>query len=159
MLDRFERFSLAISEIYRYWHKIAGEEMAKYGLRGPHCIYLSTMARHPEGMTAPQICELCGKDKSDVSRMMPIMEKKGLVVKEGGFQNGYRGVFRLTENGISAAEFVNKRAALAVELAGKDLTEENRTLFYNTLDSIVSNLRALSENGLPAENRNGESLC
>ena len=149
MVDRFERFSLAISEIYRYWHKIAGEEMAKYGLKGPHCIYLVMMAHRPEGMTAPQICEFCGRDKSDVSRMMSIMEKKGLVVKEGGFQNGYRGIFKLTDAGVSAAQFVKKRAALAVELAGKDLSEENRGMFYDTLESIASNLRTLSIDGLP----------
>ena len=155
MVHRFEQFSLDISEIYRYWHKIASEEMAKYDLKGPHCIYLTALARHPDGMTAPQICEFCGKDKSDVSRMMALMEKKGLVVKEGGFQNGYRGAFRLTKAGTAAAEFVKKRAALAVELAGKDLTEENRTLFYETLDSIASNLRTLSEDGLPDENQRG----
>lgn len=34
MLERFERFLSAISEIDRYWHKIAGDEMARYGLSG-----------------------------------------------------------------------------------------------------------------------------
>ena len=29
MVERFERFSYAISEISRCWHKIAGEEMQK----------------------------------------------------------------------------------------------------------------------------------
>ena len=27
MIERFERFSLAIAEISRCWHKLAGEEM------------------------------------------------------------------------------------------------------------------------------------
>ena len=151
MIERFERFSLAISEIYRYWHKIAGDEMEKYGLKGPHCIYLVTMARFPDGITANQIGELCGKDKSDVSRMMSIMEQKGLVTKEGGYQNRYRGVFRLTENGEKAADFVKKRAGIAVDLAGKDLPEDSRYLFYNTLESIAANLRTISEDGLPTD--------
>ena len=159
MVDRFERFSMAISEIYRYWHKIAGEEMAKYGLKGPHCIYLITMARYPEGVTASQLGDACSKDKSDVSRMMSIMEQKGLVVKEGGFQNRYRGVFKLTQSGASAAKFVKKRADLAVELAGKDLTEDSRSLFYSTLDSIVEQLHTLSTEGLPGERESGETLC
>lgn len=30
--ERFERFSLAIFEISRYWHKLAAEEMAGGGL-------------------------------------------------------------------------------------------------------------------------------
>ncbi len=36
MVDRFEKFSLAISEISKYWHKLATEEMEKYGLRSSH---------------------------------------------------------------------------------------------------------------------------
>lgn len=35
MVERFERFSLAIAESSRCWHKLAGEEMKVYGLKGP----------------------------------------------------------------------------------------------------------------------------
>ena len=151
MVERFERFSLAISEISRHWHKLTAEEMEKYGLKGTHSVYLLTMARFPDGITAPQICELCGKDKSDVSRMMSIMEKKGLVTKEGIHQNHYGGVFKLTDEGKDAAEQVKKRASLAVELAGKDLTDESRKVFYNALESIAANLREISRVGLPKQ--------
>ena len=81
--------------------------------------------------------------------MMAIMEKKGLVIKEGTNQNLYRGVFKLTETGKKAAEHVYQRASLAVEIAGKDLTEEKRNIFYEALESIVCNLRELSEKGIP----------
>lgn len=151
MVERFERFSLAVSEISRHWHKLTAEEMEKYGLKGTHSVYLLTMARFPDGITAPQICELCGKDKSDVSRMMSIMEKKGLVTKEGIHQNLYGGVFKLTDEGKDAAEQVKKRASLAVELAGKDLTDESRKVFYNALESIAANLREISKVGLPKQ--------
>lgn len=149
MVDRFERFSFAISEISRYWHKLAADEMEKHGLRGPHSVYLLTMYRYPEGITASQLCEFCGKDKADVSRTMAIMEKKGLATKEGIHQNCYRGVFKLTDEGKIAAEQVRQRASLAVEIAGKDLTDENRVAFYEALGSIADNLRKLSQEGLP----------
>ena len=149
MVERFEKFSFAIFEISKHWHKIAAEEMAKYGLKGPHATYLLTISRFEEGITAPQLCELCGKDKADVSRMMTIMEQKGLVTKESVHQNMYRGVFKLTDEGKVATEHVRQRASLAVELAGKDLDEEKRTIFYEALDSIVLNLREISKEGLP----------
>ena len=79
MVDRFQRFLYFISEISRHWHKIAADEMEKHGLKGPHATYLICIYRHPEGITAPQITERCGKDKSDVSRTMALMEKKGIV--------------------------------------------------------------------------------
>ncbi len=149
MVERFERFSVAISEISRHWHKIASDEMEKHGLKGAHSIYLTTILRYPEGVTATQLCELCGKDKSDVSRMMSIMEKKGLVKKEGVHQNMYRGVFKLTEEGRAAAEFVRKRASLAVEIAGNALTDEKRAAMYEALDLIAEKLSEISRDGLP----------
>ena len=40
MIDRFEHFSYALNELNKYWHKIASEEMKKYGLKSTHSIYL-----------------------------------------------------------------------------------------------------------------------
>ena len=149
MVERFERFSFAILEIYRHWHKIAAEEMGTYGLKGAHATYLLAISRHEEGVTAPRLCELCGKDKSDVSRMVAILEEKGLVRKESVHQKGYGGRIKLTHAGESAAEQVRRRAALAVELAGKDLTEDKRQIFYEALEQIADNLRVISKEGLP----------
>lgn len=151
MIDRFERFSVKMSEISRYWHKITTAEMDKYGLKGTHSVYLAAMMRFPGGVTANQICEMCGKDKSDVSRMMSIMEKTGFVIKVGVHQNQYKGVYCLTEQGRTAAEYVQRRAGLAVSIAGKDLTDENRAILYDALESIADNLRSISEAGLPNE--------
>lgn len=149
MIDRFERFSFAISEISKCWHKITSGEMEKYGLKGPHSVYLLTMLRYTNGITAPQLCEVCGKDKADVSRMMSIMEEKGLVTKESIHQNHYRAVFQLTDEGKAAAEFVRERASLAVDLAGKELDDEKRTIFYEGLETIAKSLREISKEGLP----------
>lgn len=151
MVDRFERFSLAITEISRYWHKIAADEMEKYGLKGPHSIYLTTLYRYPDGITAVKLCELCGKDKADVSRMMSIMQEKGLVTKEGVRQNQYRALLKLTEEGRAAAELVCRRAAKAVEIGGAGLSDDHRTILYDALDLIASNLQSISEEGLPQQ--------
>ena len=156
MIDRFERFSVVISEISRYWHKITTAEMEKYGLKGAHSVYLTAMMRFPEGVSANQLCDVCCKDKSDVSRMMAIMEQKGLVMKEVVHQNLYKGVFKLTDEGRAAAEFVQRRAELAVAIAGKDLTDETRSALYSALEAISANLRDISENGLPGHETDGE---
>ncbi len=149
MIERFEKFSFAIFEIVRYWHKIANDEMQKIGLKGPHATYLTTLYKYDEGITAPKLSELCGKDKADVSRMLSIMEEKGLVIKECGGKNSYRGLLKLTDEGKSAAKALHKRIAVAVEIAGKGLCDKDREVFYSSLELISSNLRALSEDGLP----------
>lgn len=149
MLDRFARFSLAISEIDRCWHKLAAEEMAKYDLNSPHAVYLTTLYNFEEGVTAAKLGELCCKNKADVSRMVAILEKKGLVRKEAIGGNLYRAKLRLTEEGKQAAEHVQRRAALAVELAGSGMTDTDREVFYRCLESITINLQTLSKEGLP----------
>ncbi len=149
MYTRFERFSLGISEISRYWHKLASEEMEKQGLKSSHSLYLLTLARYADGLTAPQICEYCGKDKADVSRMMKILEQNGMVTKDGGFQNGYGGIYRLTDRGREIAEHIRSRASKAVEIAGADLTDEQRDIFYMALESITARMRELSQEGVP----------
>ncbi len=151
MYHRFERFSVAISEISRHWHKLTGDEMEKYGLKAAHGIYLLTLARHEEGLTAPQICELTGKDKSDVSRMMRIMEEKGIVIKNGGFQNRYGGVFCLTSRGMEITDRIRCRASKAVEIAGTDLSDAQREAFYTALEAITARIRLLSQEGMPEE--------
>ena len=149
MLNRFTRFSLAISEIDRYWHKIAAEEMAKYDLSSPHAMYLNILFQNEEGVTAAKLGELCGKNKADVSRMVSVLEKKGLVRREAVGGNLYRARLLLTEKGKEAASHVQQRAALAVELAGSGLSEESRANFYFALEQIASNLQTLSKDGLP----------
>ncbi len=151
MIDRFEHFTHATNEISRFWRKLAGEEMERHGLKGAHAIYFTLLEKHPEGLTAPQICDLCGRDKGDVSRMMGILEEKSFVTKDGGYQNRYNGVFSLTESGLAVAKQVTARASKAVALAGKDLSEETREIFYTALDSITENLRTLCEKGIPED--------
>lgn len=146
MLDRFERFSYAIFDISRCWHKLAAEEMAKYDLKGPHAIYLLALQRSGEGITAAQLCELCGRDKADVSRALSLMEQKGLVKKEG---SNYRALLKLTEEGAQAANHVCRRASVAVEHAGKGYSPEHRQIFYDVLETITANLQILSRDGLP----------
>lgn len=149
MLNRFARFSLSIAEIDRCWHKLAAEEMAKYGLNSPHAVYLITLYQYSDGITAAKLGELCCKNKADVSRMVSILEQKGLVRREAVGGNRYRARLLLTEEGKQAAEQVQGRAALAVELAGSGMTEDEREVFYRCLERITANLQTLSREGLP----------
>ena len=148
MLDRFEKFSLAIAEINRCWHKIAAGELSKYDLKASHVTYLLTLARYPEGLTAPKLAELCDRDKADVSRMLSILEARGLVTKDGIGGNRYRGCLRLTPEGQTVAEALSRRAELAVEQAGEGLTERDRIIVYTALDTITKNLRRICQEGL-----------
>ena len=140
-MDRFETFSLCLFNISRYWNRIAAEEMKKYGLKGSHAFYLVTILRHDGQITASDLCQMCGKDKADVSRAVSKMEELAMLIRVG--DNPYRAKLRLTETGLQAALHVRQTAAVIVDRVGKDLTPEKRAVFYDALSSITGNLEEL----------------
>jgi len=151
MIDRFERFSHAIAEINRCWHKISGDEMSRHGLKGTYSVYFTTLFRHPQGITAVRLGELCGRDKADVSRALALLEARGLIRKSAENGKVYRALFTLTPQGCALAEKINAQAKAAVEYAGGDLPEEKRLVFYEVLELITANLQTLCKEGLPNE--------
>ena len=152
MITRFEQFSSSISGIYKHIQKIERDEMVKYGLKGSFAQYLLAIGRYEEGITSSKLCEICDKDKAAISRVVSEMEQKGLIYRQstGESDNLYRAMLKLTEKGKEAADHVNERAKIAVEFAGKGLTDESRQAFYATLSLIASNLQNISKKGIPA---------
>lgn len=149
MLNRFEQFTAAISSIHRFVQKIERDEMEKYGLKGASAQYLLAMERYPEGVTAAALCEVCDRDKAAVSRILAEMESKGLVYRVNASESQYRALLALTPAGKQAADYVNKKATIAVELVGKGLTDENRKILYASLEQIAANIKVVSHRGIP----------
>ena len=152
MIERFERFSSAFSSVYRYIQKIEREEMEKQGLKGAFAQYLMALHRHPEGMTASQLCEECDMNKAAVSRAIGEMEECGLVAKQSEGDSAYRALLFLTERGSQVVQFVYARGVIAVEKGGEGLSEENRRIFYDALKLIEGNLHRICQSGLPEDN-------
>ena len=148
MVSRFEQFSTAIASIHRNIQKIERAEMAKFGLKGPHCQCLLAMLRHPEGVTASQLCEICDKDKAAISRTVAELETAGMVYREGEQGKRYRASLKLTEAGSAAAEAVMGRAKLAVVAATGDYGREQQIQFTQTLAMLAGNLDTICREGI-----------
>ena len=149
MTTRFELFSSAIYGIYRDILKIQRDEMLKHGLKGSYALYLSALHHVPEGLTATQLCEVCDKDKAAISRVISELEQKGLVTRVSARDTFYRAKLRLTEHGASIAKQVDHAASIAVELATRGMTEDDRKVMYECLGLIAVNLRGICKEGIP----------
>ena len=148
MENRYELLSGAISSMYHDIQKIERVEMVKYGLKGPHAQCLLAMKKHPEGITAARLCEVCDKDKAAISRILAELEASGMVIRENRNGSKYRASLVLTPQGQTAAEAVVEKARLAVEKAGIGFGEEEREVFYRVLSIIAGNLHKLYREGL-----------
>ena len=148
MENRYELLSGAISSMYHDIQKIERVEMANYGLKGPHAQCLLAMKKHPEGITAARLCEVCDKDKAAISRILAELEAAGMVIRENRNGSKYRASLVLTYQGQAAAEAVVEKARLAVEKAGIGFGEEEREVFYRVLSIIAGNLHKLCREGL-----------
>ncbi len=148
MESRYELISASISSMYHDIQKIERIEMAKYGLKGPHAQCLLAMKKHPEGITAARLCEVCEKDKAAVSRILAELEEAGMILRENRNGSRYRASLTLTEQGMAAAEAVVEKARLAVELAGTGFDDGEREVFYRVLSIIAGNLHKLCREGL-----------
>lgn len=149
MLDRYQQFSYIVSVINRQIQKLERDEMIKYGHKGAFAQYLVAMLRFNDGVTAAQLCEICDKDKAAVSRVVNEMIEKGLIVRKS--ETAYRAKLFLTQEGRKIADIIASRAAAAVAAVGNELSDEERKMFYSTLDFISGKLQIICRHGIPNE--------
>lgn len=149
MTSRFEQFSFAIYGIYRDILKIQRDEMIKHDLKGSYALYLTALHHNPEGLTATELCETCDKDKAAISRVISELEQKGLVTRVSTRDTFYRAKLKLTEKGSIIAEQVDRAAGIAVELATKGMSDNDRKIMYECLGLIATNLRGICKDGIP----------
>ena len=151
MIGRFEQFCNAISSIQHSITRIERVEMEKYGLKGPHAQCMLVMDRNPEGITAAELCTICGKDKAAISRILSELVQSGMITRLDPNGKRYRSRLYMTERGKAVAKQVDDRVHMAVSQVSALYDVESREVFVNVLDRIAVNLQELCKQGLDEE--------
>lgn len=138
MIDRFQSFVTGITECYKYIQRIKSAEMTELGLKGTHVMCLFFLHRHPKGLTATQLCQLCAEDKAAISRNIATLQQRGYIAAG---EKKYRAVLTLTPAGSQIAEQVDGLICQWVGVGGEGLTDRERAAFYRALEHIAGNLR------------------
>lgn len=154
MVERFEKLTIGIAQIYKSIQRIKKYQMHKLGLKGTHVMCIYYLSNHPGGLTAADLCEICKEDKAGISRILSELEHGGFIRYEFANDKKYRAKAVLTSKGLSCANAVNSMILRATKKGGVGITEEEREVFYRVLLLISDNLNQLCtelENGeLPA---------
>ena len=142
MKERFETFTVLIMRISRSIKRIKAEEMAEFGLKGPHVSCLYYLSRCGE-MTAAELCERCDEDKAAISRSLDDLEKNGYIACASGTGKRYKSPLRLTEKGREVGCAIGEKITRIVDAASEGLSEEERRTMYRALARISGNLESI----------------
>ena len=139
MNERFEMFTVLLNRINRNIRKIKNEEMANYELRSPHisCIYYLYISKE---LTARELCDRCEEDKATISRSLDYLEKNGYIICKSDSKKRYNAPFELTERGMRAGKRIAEKIASVLEEISKGISDEDRAVFYRSLNIISENL-------------------
>ncbi len=140
-MERFQLLSKGVSRIYKQMQRLKKEYMGELGMKGTHVMCLYYLSRYPGGLTAAELCELCGEDKAGISRILSELEQGEILRYD--FPEGkkrYRAKALLTEYGQGYALEVTRRILEVTERAGQGISREEREIFYRVLGLIADNL-------------------
>lgn len=143
MIDRFEKLTIGIAQIYKSIQRIKKCQMSGIGLKGTHVMCIYYLSNHPEGLTASDLCDICKEDKAGISRILSELEQNGFICYESANDKKYRAKAVLTSEGRTCAALVNDMIRHATEKGGNGITEKEREIFYRVLFQISENLNQI----------------
>ena len=138
MIQRFETFVMAITEIYKSIQKIKSQEMSDIGLKGTHVMCLFFLQEHPKGLTSAQLTTLCYEDKAAISRVIKELLQLDCIQCD---EKKYRSKITLTETGKKVTSVMQDKIIQSVGLAGQGYSKQEREIFYKVLLQIADNLK------------------
>lgn len=146
MIQRFEEFVSLISNIHKDIQKIKQDRMKQFGLSGNHVMCLFYLAKHEEGLTAANLCQLMSVNKAAVSRTLAeLIEKEYVIYADQEEGKKYRAIVKLTEKGVSVTEQIDGIICEVVNEIGKDLEDKERNIMYRSLEIVSKNLDSLAK--------------
>ncbi|MEE0967838.1 MAG: MarR family transcriptional regulator [Clostridia bacterium] len=145
MHKRFTQFTLLITRISRSIRRLKTDEMKKWGLKSHHvsCLYYLYCSK---SLTATELCEMCGEDKSALSRAIEALENEGYIDCNIKAQKRYRSPLVLTEKGMEAGKRIYDRVDQVYKEASEGISEEDRRILYSCLDKICLKLEEMGDN-------------
>ena len=143
MISRFKEFTKGISTAYKHLIKIKSYGIKEFGIKGSHVMCLFYISEAENGLTATELCKLCSEDKAAISKALSALEEKDYIQFENGENKKYRSKYFLTNDGEYVISKVYEKIFNAVNFGGSGLSDEDRDIFYKSLNMINSNLEIL----------------
>lgn len=139
----FELFTKLLTINNRAIRNIKNKEMRQLNLNAGDVSCLYYLAKHQEGLTATQLCQLCADDKSIVSKTLEQLEKQQYVYCESTEGKRYNSRMFLTDKGKETAVIVIDKINDILRIVNQDINPSDREIFYRCFEKITSRLLEL----------------
>ncbi len=145
MQNRYNKFTLLISNINKCIQKIKAKEMELLSLKGAYVNCILNL-NNSNGLTLNELKNLCNEDKSAVSRTISSLENLGFISYSKNTTEKYNNLITLTQKGKEVAKIIEEKVNELFCKCSTDLNLSKRDDFYNSLELISLNLQQLSDN-------------
>lgn len=137
MSELFENFTVSILKVNKLIQKIKIHEIKAYGLKSIHIMCCYYLYKNIDGLQANELVKLTLEDKAAISRAIKQLQKKGYVEYNPNVRNA---IIKLTDLGIKLSKEILEKSEQAVSKCSVLLKDDERKLFYSTLNDIANNL-------------------
>ncbi|GAA0357574.1 MarR family transcriptional regulator [Alkalibacterium iburiense] len=137
-LMRYISRTSRLSELYR------NEKLKEYGLGGIHHTYILNICRHP-GVTQDELADLIFVNKSNVTRQLAILEKKGYVNRQPSPSDKRKLLVYPTAKTKAVYPEVVKVLKEWNQIILKNLSEEEQAIVGNALKNMMSQAKEAVE--------------
>lgn len=137
----FDKFYTMTCCALKSIQKLKNRYMATYGLTSAHTMCLRQLNDAPEGLTRTRLAKLCDIDKAQVSRIVNDLCSKGYMTEPDSENINYRKRLKLTPLGKDTAKHMNEIISEIHSFVSKDISPQQLTSFYDTLDFICNRLK------------------
>jgi DNA-binding MarR family transcriptional regulator len=146
--ERFYLFTLLIDGIHKCIHKIKIDVAPEFGVKSVHIFWIYELRSHSEGLTAAELAAKSMISRSLVSRELEMLLDEGYVqMSETGHgkRKNYNSRITLTEKGERLARSISEEGMQVQGRVAEGISPEELAAFYDTLQKIHANLRAVAE--------------
>jgi len=133
----FFKLDATLKKIRNYWQK--SFDAQQKDLTVDQWLLLENLYKHKK-ITHNELARLTSKDITTVSRIIELMVKKDLVLREGATSDRRKVFLQLTPAGIEKYKDVRPLVLEMRKTGWKDLTEKDFTELTRILDVIYSNI-------------------
>ncbi|WP_210526706.1 MarR family winged helix-turn-helix transcriptional regulator [Rubellimicrobium arenae] len=138
-----ERFGFQFSVLARQWRRTVERQLAQVGLSDASWRPLIHLAESGDGITQKDLAIRVGVDDSSLVRLLDILERKGLLVRQVGQGDRRVRLILLTEAGREEVARIRRLLAVAEAELLSGLSDQEIESMLGGFDRIRQRLRDL----------------